>query len=65
MAWGGKVGRMSERVRRHFLRASNRRLPMKENPLGVPRAVMKMLQQEQLPAEAINGRLQELLKQEG
>ena len=65
MAWGGKVGRMSERVRKHFLRTSNRRLPMKENPLGVPRSVMKTLQQEQLPADAINGRLQELLKQEG
>ena len=63
MAWGGKVGRMSEKVRRHFLRTSNRRLPLRENPLGVPRAVMKALQQEQLPAEAINGRLQELLKQ--
>jgi hypothetical protein len=64
MAWGGKVGRMSERVRRHFLRNANRRLPPKENPLGVPRAVMKTLQQEQLPAGAINARLQELLKQE-
>jgi len=63
MAWGGKVGRMSEKVRRHFLRTSNRRLPPRENPLGVPRAVMKALQREQLPAEAINGRLQELLHQ--
>jgi len=61
MAWGGKVGRMSVKVRNHFLRTSNRRLPTKENPLGVPRAVMKQLAAERLPAEAINGRLQELL----
>jgi hypothetical protein len=65
VAWGGKVGRMSVKVRTHFLRTSNRRLPQKENPLGVPRAVMKVLQQEQLPADAINGRLQELLNQKG
>ena len=61
MAWGGKVSRMSAKVRSHFLRTSNRRLPAKENPLGVPRAVMKILQQEQLPADAINARLQQLL----
>lgn len=59
MAWGGKVGRMSVKVRSHFLRTSNRRLPAKENPLGVPRAVMKTLQQEHLPAEAFNLRLQQ------
>jgi len=34
MAWGGKVGRMSVKVRNHFLRTSNRRLPPRENPLA-------------------------------
>jgi hypothetical protein len=63
MAWGGKVSRMSERVRKHFLRSSNRRLPQPENPHGVPRAVMKTLSQEQLSDDpvAFNTRLQELL----
>ena len=63
MAWGGKVGRMSERVRKHFLRTSNRRLPQPENPHGVPKAVMKTLSQEGLSSDprAFNARLQELL----
>jgi hypothetical protein len=61
MAWGGKVGRMGVKVRSHFLRTSNRRLPPKENPLGVPTRVMRQLQRESLPADQINGRLQELL----
>jgi len=66
MAWGGKVGRMSERVRKQFLRTSNRRLPPKENPLGVPRAVMKALVREHLATDvdAFNEKLQQLLKQE-
>jgi hypothetical protein len=51
MAWGGKVGRMSIKVRNQFLRTSNRRLPAKENPLGVPRAVMKILQQQTLAGD--------------
>jgi hypothetical protein len=63
MAWGGKVGRMSEKVRKHFLRTSNRALPPRENPLGVPRAVMKALMAEQLPSDVdvFNAKLQELL----
>jgi hypothetical protein len=51
MAWGGKVGRMSEKVRRHFFRHFNRRLPPRENPLGVPRRVMKALAAEHLPSD--------------
>ena len=45
------------------MRLSHKRfyLPPPENPHGVPRAVMKQLAAERLPAEAINGRLQELL----
>jgi|SRR5262245_19688325 len=45
------------------LKQSHRRfyLVPPENPHGVPRAVMKQLAAERLPAEAINGRLQELL----
>jgi hypothetical protein len=49
MAWGGKVGRMSVKVRTHFLRTSNRRLPMRENPLGVPTLAMRQLQELRLP----------------
>jgi hypothetical protein len=65
MAWGGKVGRMSIKVRSHFLRTSNRRLPVKENPLGVPRAVMKVLQQQTLAGDQrpYDLRLQQLLAQ--
>jgi len=61
MAWGGKVGRMSERVRKSFLRTSNRRLPPKENPLGVSRAVTKALAREHLPTDvdAFNTKLQQ------
>ena len=63
MAWGGKVGRMSVKVRDHFLRASNRRLPPQENPHGVPKTVMKALAAEGLPLDPVkwNARLQELL----
>jgi hypothetical protein len=63
MAWGGKVGRMSVKVRNHFLRTSTRALPPRENPLGVPRAVMKALMAEQLPSDVdvFNAKLQELL----
>jgi len=57
---------MSERVRKSFLRTSNRRLPPKENPLGVSRAVMKALAREHLPTDvdAFNTKLQQLLKEE-
>jgi hypothetical protein len=63
MAWGGKVSRMSERVRRHFLRNSHRRLPRRDSPFGVPTQVMKALAAEQLPPskKAYAERLQELL----
>jgi len=44
MAWGGKnAGRMTEKQRRHFLRHSNRRLSLRENPLGVLFAVCSAL----------------------
>jgi hypothetical protein len=54
---------MPEKVRRHFLRNSNRRLPPRENPLGVPRSIMKVLSQERLSSDrhAFNLRLQQLL----
>jgi len=62
MAW-----RNNSRLSHKHLKGMFRkwRLPSRpENPRGIPRAIMKVLQQEQLPADAINGRLQELLKQE-
>jgi hypothetical protein len=54
---------MSEKMRKHFLRNSNRRLPMRENPLGVPRRVMKALAAERLPSDVVvfDLRLQQLL----
>jgi hypothetical protein len=63
MAWGGKVGRMTEKQRKHFLRTANRRLPPQENPRGIPTEVMKTLAQENLSSDpaAFNRRLQELL----
>src|SRR5262245_21199717 len=68
MAFGGTGrGRMSEKVRRHFLRTSNRKLPPRDNPLGVPRAVMKGLSLEGLSNApvfnwpAFDLRLQQLL----
>jgi len=63
MAWGGKVGRMSVKVRSHFLRTSNRRLPPRENPLGVSRRIMKILQQQTLAGDQrpYDLRLQQLL----
>ena len=61
--WGGKVGRMSVKVRSHFLRTSNRRLPPQENPHGVPRTIMKALQLETLAGDPrpYDLRLQQLL----
>jgi len=63
MAWGGKVGRMSVKVRDHFLRASNRRLPTVENPHGVPRSILKALQGQTLAGDQrpYDLRLQQLL----
>jgi hypothetical protein len=63
MAWGGKVSRMSEKVRKHFLRNTHRSLPPKENPYGVPREVQKQLAMENLPLDPVkwNAKLQELL----
>lgn len=67
MAWGGKVGRMSVKVRSHFLRTSNRRLPPQENPHGVPRRIMKALAAECLPSDVavFDLRLQQLLTLHG
>jgi hypothetical protein len=65
MSWGGKIQtRMGIKQRNNFFRHSNRALPPKENPLGVPRAIMKVLSQEQLSSDpvAFNARLQQLLK---
>jgi len=63
MAWGGKVSRMSEKVRKHFLRNTHRSLPQPDNPHGVPSTVMKTLQTEGLSRDPVlfNKRLQELL----
>jgi hypothetical protein len=61
--WGGKAGRMSVKVRNHFLRTSNRRLPPPENPHGIPRTIMKALQLETLAGDqrSYDLRLQQLL----
>jgi hypothetical protein len=64
MAFGGTGrGRMSEKMRKHFLRTANRRLPPQENPHGVPRRVMKALAAECLPSNVavFDLRLQRLL----
>jgi hypothetical protein len=64
MAWGGKYGgRMTLKQRSHFFRSANRSLPPRENPNGVPRAVMKALSQAGLSSDpaAFNLRLQQLL----
>ena len=64
MAWGGKApGRMTEKQRRIFLRTSNRRLPVPENPRGVPKRVMKALSSEGLPNDLgiYNVRIRQLL----
>jgi hypothetical protein len=58
-----KLGHSGVKMRNHTMRP--RPLPPRENPLGVPRAVMKQLAAEQLPADKINARLQELLNQKG
>jgi hypothetical protein len=54
---------MTELQRKRFLRNSHRRLPAKENPLGVPKAVMKALQWQTLSFDKreYEQRLQELL----
>lgn len=64
MAWGGKHStRMTEKQRVRFFSTSNRRLPMKENPHGIPRAIQKQLALENLPSDPVkwNARLQALL----
>jgi hypothetical protein len=64
MAWGGKIKtRMGVKQRNYFLRNSNRRLPRRDNPKGVPTPVMKALAQEHLPPikENYTERLTELL----
>jgi hypothetical protein len=44
-----KLGRSGMKVRNHTMRP--RPLPPKENPLGVPKVVMKALQQETLAGD--------------
>src|SRR5262245_6147655 len=61
MAWAGKPNSQQKTAASFRSRRQPRPLPPPENPLGVPRAVMKQLAAERLPAEAISGRLQELL----
>jgi hypothetical protein len=62
MAWGGKIKtRMTEKERKYFLRNSHRSLPQQDNPHGVPTSVMKTLQNESVPSELFNKRLQQLL----
>ena len=49
MAWGGKPKtRMTEKERKHFLKNTHRSLPQRENPHGVPKAIMKQISQEGL-----------------
>ena len=64
MAWGGKYqGRMSDKQRKHFFRTSNRSLPQRDPPSGIPTSVMRQLAQENLTSDPVlwNRRLAELL----
>jgi hypothetical protein len=56
-----KLGHSGMKVRNHTMRP--RPLPPKENPLGVPKVVMKALQQETLAGDQrpYSLRLQQLL----
>jgi hypothetical protein len=64
MAWAGKASSAQKTLLSHKSRRLPRPLPPPENPLGVPKAVMKALSQEQLSSDpvAFNARLQELLQ---
>jgi hypothetical protein len=65
MAWAGKASGKQKTVLSIKSRRLPRPLPPPENPLGVSRATMKALSQEQLPSAdvtAYNIKLQELLK---
>jgi hypothetical protein len=63
MAWAGKASSAQKTMLSIKSRRHARPLPPPENPLGVPKAVMKALSQEQLSSDpvAFNARLQELL----
>ena len=65
MAWGGKTRtRMTEKERKHFLKSTHRSLPPRENPHGVPKAIMKQISQEGLSSgdrQSFDLRLQQLL----
>lgn len=50
MAWSGKTQtRMSEKQRKHFLKTTNRSLPLVDNPYGIPTTVPNQLASERLP----------------
>jgi len=64
MAWGGKISPRQRTLLSHKSRQlPSRAPPPPENPLGIPKAVMKTLSQEGLSADPVrfNARLQELL----
>lgn len=67
MAWAGRPSGKQKTAASFRSRRHPRSLSPPENPLGVPRAVMKALAAEGLPLDPVkwNARLQELLKQEG
>jgi hypothetical protein len=64
MAWAGKASGKQKTILSIKSRRLPRPLPPPENPLGVPRAIMRVLSQEQLSSDpvAFNARLQELLQ---
>jgi hypothetical protein len=63
MAWGGRSGRLSGRFVKGMFRKW-RQPPLREDPNGIPRAVMKGLAWETLPLdkETYQRKLQELLQ---
>jgi hypothetical protein len=65
MAWAGKASSKQKTMMSFKSRRHPRSLPPPENPLGVPRRVMKQLAAEQLSSDpvAFNTRLQELLRE--
>jgi len=65
MAWSGKPTSRDKRRASLASRRLMRPLPPRENPLGVPRAVMKELAAENLESDPVvwNARLQELLQE--
>jgi len=63
MAWAGKASSKQKTIASIKSRRHPRPLPPPENPLGVPRAVMKRISLERLSDDpvAFNTRLQQLL----